>query len=115
MRHPRAGEATFGSLTRLQKVVPGTNWMRGLCTYEVTDGNFKADHLTPKNEADDVHLTNGEAFMTADGPYQAFMLEATEKADQYKKVEVLISSLTVRVLVKLVAFDHGWSSIGTVS
>ena len=31
-------EFTFGPLTHLQKVVPGTNWTRGLRTCEVTCG-----------------------------------------------------------------------------
>ena len=55
------------------------------------DGNFKADHMTPKNEWDDVHLTAGEGFMTAPGPYQEHLKDATERAPRYKKVSFKVS------------------------
>ena len=52
---------------------------RGLYTRIFTaDGNFKADHLTPKNEVDDVRLTEGEGFMTAEGPYAAHLKDAAD-------------------------------------
>ena len=54
----------------------------------VADGNFKADHLTPKNEEDDVHLTEGEAFMTADGPYKAHLKDATSKITRKPRVSL---------------------------
>lgn len=50
------------------------------------DGNFKADHMTPKNEDDDVHLTQGEGFMTAAGPYAEHLKDATSRALKYRKV-----------------------------
>ena len=53
------------------------------------DGNFKADHLTQRNEADDVALTNGEGFMTAQGPYNAHLKDATEYATR-KRVSIVI-------------------------
>ena len=52
----------------------------------VADGNFKADHLTPKNEEDDVHLTEGEAYMTADGPYKVHLDDTTSKATRKTRV-----------------------------
>ncbi len=52
------------------------------------DGNFKADHLTPKNAADDVWLTEGEGFMTAAEPYEAHLKDATEIASQRKTVSL---------------------------
>ena len=52
----------------------------------VADGNFKADHLTPKSEEDDVLLTEGEAFMTADGPYKDHLNDATSKATRNTRV-----------------------------
>jgi hypothetical protein len=45
-----------------------------------TDGNFKADHLTPQNEDDDVNLTVGEGFMTVRGPYGEHLKDATARA-----------------------------------
>lgn len=36
----------------------------------VADGNFKADHLQQRNKADDVWLTDGEAFMTNNARYE---------------------------------------------
>ncbi|KAF8956034.1 hypothetical protein BDZ97DRAFT_1672276, partial [Flammula alnicola] len=47
------------------------------------DGNFKADHLNQKNEHDDVHLTNGEAFMTAPKPYEEHLVDAAKHAHKY--------------------------------
>ena len=58
----------------------------------VADGNFKADHLTPKNEEDDVHLTEGEAFMTADGPYKDHLNDATSKATRNTRVSCILLS-----------------------
>ena len=52
----------------------------------IADGNFNADHLTPKNKEDDVHLTEGEAFMTADGPYKDHLNDATSKATRNSRV-----------------------------
>ena len=52
----------------------------------VADGNFKADHLTPKNEEDDVHLTEGEAYVMADGPYKVHLDDATSKATRKTRV-----------------------------
>ena len=49
------------------------------------DGNFKADHMIPKNE-DNVHLMDREVFMTAQGPYQEHLKDATERAPHYKRV-----------------------------
>ncbi|KAF8875488.1 hypothetical protein CPB84DRAFT_1689625, partial [Gymnopilus junonius] len=43
------------------------NWKEDTNWYAinfVADGNFKADHLAPRNAEDDMHLTDGEAFMT---------------------------------------------------
>ena len=54
----------------------------------VADGNFKADHLTPRNAADDVWLTAGEGFMTPEGPYQAHLKDATENASREKRVSL---------------------------
>ncbi|KAF8961701.1 hypothetical protein BDZ97DRAFT_1759716 [Flammula alnicola] len=75
------GQCTSGKLASFCPACPQpgvnlpANWQddphRELYTRVFTaDGNFKAEHLTPKNEADDVHLTHGEGFMTAPGPYQ---------------------------------------------
>ncbi|KDR74655.1 hypothetical protein GALMADRAFT_27784, partial [Galerina marginata CBS 339.88] len=49
------------------------------------DGNFKAYHLKQKNEADDVHLTDGDAFMTARAPYKAHLEEAEKHPEIYKQ------------------------------
>lgn len=57
-------------------------YIRKFCT----DGNFKADHMNQKNEHDDVHLTNGEAFMTAQKPYQEHLEEAAKNAKKYVQV-----------------------------
>ena len=81
-----------------------TAFPRGLYTRVFTaDGNFKADHLTPKDAADDVWLTEGEGFMTAAGPYEAHLKDATENARGSKRVSVHVSSavpyqVTVRPL-----------------
>jgi len=45
-----------------------------------------AYHLTPKNEDDDVPLTNGEDFMTAQKPYKEHLKDAIAQAPQYKRV-----------------------------
>lgn len=50
------------------------------------DGNFKADHLNQVNESDDVHLTEGEGFMTAQEPYNAHLKEASANAYKYDHV-----------------------------
>jgi len=42
------------------------------------DGNFKADHLVQKNAENDVHLTNGECFMTNESRYQRHLNIAIE-------------------------------------
>jgi len=47
---------------------------------------FKAYHLTPKNEDDDVPLTNGEGFMTAQKPYKEHLKDAIARAPRYKRV-----------------------------
>ena len=60
------------------------------------DGNFKANHMMPKNEWDDVHLTAGEGFMTAQGPYQEHLKDATERAPRYKKVSFMVQMHTYR-------------------
>jgi len=68
-------------------------YLRGLYTRVLTaDGNFKADHLTPRNEADDVRLTEGEGFMTAQGPYTAHLKDATEHATRTQRVSFLFLS-----------------------
>ncbi|KAF9538839.1 hypothetical protein CPC08DRAFT_651318, partial [Agrocybe pediades] len=41
----------------------------------VADGNFKADHVKQKNEADNVNLSSGEAYMTEESEYQAHLKE----------------------------------------
>lgn len=46
----------------------------------VADGNFKANHLKQKNDASDVWLTNGEAFMTNEGRYQSHLAQAVDSA-----------------------------------
>jgi len=64
---------------------------RGLYTRVFTaDGNFKADHLTPRNQADDVALTEGEGFMTAEGPYAAHLKDATENTAGKKNVSFVV-------------------------
>ena len=57
-----------------------------------TDGNFKAEHLTPQNEDDDVNLTMGEGFMTARGPYEEHLKDATARAPRYKQKVSLFAS-----------------------
>ncbi|KDR79699.1 hypothetical protein GALMADRAFT_63536 [Galerina marginata CBS 339.88] len=52
----------------------------------VLDGNFKAEHLNQKNEADDVQLTEADAFMTAAGPYDTHREEAKKHPARYKQV-----------------------------
>jgi hypothetical protein len=52
----------------------------------VVDGNFKADHVKQKNEADDVPLTNGEGYDTAPGPYKEHLKEALKTYPKYKQV-----------------------------
>ena len=66
-------------------------YLRGLYTRVLTaDGNFKADHLTPRNQVDDVRLTEGEGFMTAEGPYAVHLKDATENATKNKRVSLVI-------------------------
>ena len=66
-------------------------YFRGLYTRILTaDGNFKADHLTPRNAVDDVRLTEGEGFMTAEGPYAAHMKDATENPIRGRKVSFVV-------------------------
>lgn len=50
------------------------------------DGNFKADHLNQVNESDDVHLTEGDGFMTAQQPYDNHLKEASLNAYKYQHV-----------------------------
>jgi hypothetical protein len=52
----------------------------------VVDGNFKADHIKQKNEADDVHLTNGQGFCTAPGPYHEHIKAAKVANASIKEV-----------------------------
>jgi len=59
----------------------------------VADGNFKADHLTPKNAADDVWLTEGEGYMTAEVPYEEHLKDATENPRRGKRVSLVASSV----------------------
>ncbi|KAF8868310.1 hypothetical protein CPB84DRAFT_1756485 [Gymnopilus junonius] len=49
----------------------------------IADGNFKADHLVPRNAEDDVHLTDGEAFMTWQADYSEHLKEAISLAPRY--------------------------------
>ncbi|KAF8869529.1 hypothetical protein CPB84DRAFT_1818606 [Gymnopilus junonius] len=49
----------------------------------VADGNFKADHLAPRNAEDDMHLTDGEAFMTQQADYSEHLKEAISLAPRY--------------------------------
>lgn len=42
------------------------------------DGNFKADHIKQKNDHDDVHLTDGEVFMTNSERYKLHLATAEE-------------------------------------
>jgi hypothetical protein len=46
----------------------------------VHDGNFKAEHVAQKRPQDDVHLTNGELYMTAPEPYKQHLAKAVELA-----------------------------------
>ena len=48
----------------------------------VADGNFKPDHLKQKNDASDVWLTNGEAFMTNEVCYKMHLEVAEEVKDK---------------------------------
>lgn len=50
------------------------------------DGNFKADHLNQVNESDDVYLTEGDGFMTAQEPYNSHLKEASLTARKYDHV-----------------------------
>jgi len=54
----------------------------------VVDGNFKADHVKQKNAADDVFLTNGQAFMTERKAYATHLEEAINLAPRYKQVSM---------------------------
>ena len=49
------------------------------------DGNFKADHLNQRNAADDVSLSDGDAFMTASQPYQEHLKDAKQYANKFKE------------------------------
>ncbi|KAF8962368.1 hypothetical protein BDZ97DRAFT_1759410 [Flammula alnicola] len=87
---PRGKLASFCPACPQPGVNLPANWQddpqRELYTRVFTaDGNFKAEHLTPKNEADDVHLTHGEGFMTAPSPYQEHLKDATAKAPCYTR------------------------------
>ncbi|KAH7906220.1 hypothetical protein BJ138DRAFT_1016595 [Hygrophoropsis aurantiaca] len=44
----------------------------------VTDGNFSAQHMKMKNPEDDVSLTDGEGYMTTEGPYAEHISTAVE-------------------------------------
>ena len=50
------------------------------------DGNFKADHLNQINPADDVHLTEGDGFMTAEDKYADYIKDASSKAHHFNHV-----------------------------
>ncbi|KAF9545280.1 hypothetical protein CPC08DRAFT_649410 [Agrocybe pediades] len=51
----------------------------------VADGNFKADHVKQKNEADDVNLSSGEAYMTEQEPYLEHLKEMEKIAPRFKR------------------------------
>ncbi|KAF8899535.1 hypothetical protein CPB84DRAFT_1847743 [Gymnopilus junonius] len=53
------------------------------CQSFIADGNFKANHLVPRNVEDDVHLTDGEAFMTRQADYSEHLKEAISLAPHY--------------------------------
>ena len=55
----------------------------------VADGNFKADHLNQRNEEDDVHLIDGEGFMTRQVEYSEHLKEAASLAPRYVQVSKL--------------------------
>lgn len=42
------------------------------------DGNFSAEQLKMKHPEDDVHLTNGDGFMVAEGRYKEHLKVAKE-------------------------------------
>jgi len=44
----------------------------------VFDGNFSAQKMKPTNPGDDVHLTDGNGFITGDAHYQAHLKVAKE-------------------------------------
>lgn len=44
----------------------------------VFDGNFSAEQLKMKHPEDDVHLTNGDGFMVAEGRYKEHLKVAKE-------------------------------------
>jgi hypothetical protein len=44
----------------------------------VFDGNFSAEQLKMKRPEDDVHLTDGSGFFTAEGQYQKHLKVAIE-------------------------------------
>ena len=41
----------------------------------VVEGNFKADHLHPKNPQNDISLTDGEAYVTNEERYSKHLKE----------------------------------------
>lgn len=79
-------ECIFASLNDILAHIPFSNNRELYTRVFVADGNFKADHLIPKNEVDDVQLTNGEGFMTSEGPYRAHLKDATSRLSNSKRV-----------------------------
>jgi hypothetical protein len=58
----------------------------------VADGNFKANHLKQKNDATDVWLTHGEAFMTEVNRYHKHLSIAKES----KQVRISILAVCLK-------------------
>ncbi|THH11000.1 hypothetical protein EW146_g8190 [Bondarzewia mesenterica] len=50
-------------------------------TYQITDGNFSAEHMKMRNPWDDVVLTNDTGYMVTDGNYKEHLEEAKELKD----------------------------------
>lgn len=44
----------------------------------MADGNFKLEHMKTKHPEEDVWLSDGQMFMTAESPYQAHLATAVE-------------------------------------
>lgn len=63
----------------------------------VADGNFKADHLNQRNAEDDVHLTDGEAFMTRQAEYSEHLKEAVALAPRYSQVSCCLDSIAAPI------------------
>ncbi|KAG1725096.1 hypothetical protein EDB19DRAFT_1833904 [Suillus lakei] len=65
-------------LMEVDDTKPGWLYSRSL----VMDGNFKAEHLHPMHQEDEVWLTNGKCFMVARARYQAHLALAKDSAQR---------------------------------